>query len=123
MKKLKKTLTGLTIAISLILAAPWPALAADTHCDSSQTKELQKCLQNNPIIKDLNDIITFLSAVVGIVIIGAMIYGGIRYSMAGDSPQETGAAKQQITNALIALVAFICIFSILQWLIPGGLFG
>jgi hypothetical protein len=46
---------------------------------------------------------------------------GIQYSLAGDNATATGAAKQRITNGLIALATFIFAFALLQWLIPGGL--
>ena len=94
------------------------------QCDKvNSSGQLTKCVQSNPIVKDLQLIINFLSAGVGLVVIIMIIVGGIQYSMAGDNAQAITAAKQRITNALIALVAFIFIFAFLQWLIPGGLFG
>ena len=74
-------------------------------------------------MQDIQKIINFLSAGVGIVVIGVIILGGIQYSMAGDNTQATGAAKQRIINGLIALVAFIFMFAFLNWLLPGGAFG
>jgi len=121
MKKINIALVILGTLLSLSLFMPRAALAAS--CENSSQAELQKCLKTNPIVKDLNTIVTFLSAAVGIAVIGALIYAGIRYSIAGDNPQEVGAAKQKIINALIALVFYISIFSIVQWLIPGGLFN
>lgn len=77
---------------------------------------------NNPIVKDLNQVVAFLSALVGIVVVGSIILGGIQYSAAGDNPQAVSAAKQRIINGLIALIAFLFTFAFLQWLIPGGVF-
>lgn len=77
---------------------------------------------NNPIVKDINLVVNFLSIGVGVVVIAMIIIGGIQYSIAGDNPQAVSAAKQRIINALIALVAYLFIFSFLQWLIPGGVF-
>jgi hypothetical protein len=79
-------------------------------------------LKNNPIIKDINLIVNFLSIGVGVIVIAMIIIGGIQYSIAGDNPQAVTAAKQRITNALIALVAYLFVFAFLQWLIPGGIF-
>jgi hypothetical protein len=81
----------------------------------------QTCLKNNTIVKDINTIVNFLSALIGIVVIGVIILGGIQYTLAGDNASATGAAKQRIINGLIALVAFIFTFAFLQWLIPGGI--
>lgn len=80
-------------------------------------------LNSNPIIKDINSIVNFLSIGVGVVVIAMLILGGIQYSMAGDKPEAVNAAKQRLINASIALVAYLFIFAFLQWLIPGGIFG
>ncbi len=76
----------------------------------------------NPIVEDINIIITFLSALVGVAIVGSLIWGGIQYATAGDNPQSTNDAKQRITNSLIALLAYLLTFAFLQWLVPGGIF-
>lgn len=75
---------------------------------------------DNPIVDDINIIITFLSAIVGVVVVGALIWGGIQYMTAGDNPQAVSAAKQRIINALLALIAYLLTSAFLQWLIPGG---
>lgn len=77
---------------------------------------------SNPIYKDLNMLVNFVSAGVGILVVGTIILGGIQYTMAGDSPDAIGKAKARIMNGLIALAAFLFIFSFVQWLIPGGVF-
>lgn len=87
----------------------------------SKTDTADACLQKNPIVTNLNNIIDFLSAGVGIVVIAVIIIGGIQYTLAGDNSSATQAAKQRITNGLIALFAFLFIFAFLQWIIPGGL--
>ncbi len=75
---------------------------------------------DNPIVKDINMIVNFLAGLVGVVVVGSIIYGGIQYIMAGDNPQAVSAAKDRITNSLIALVAFGFMYAFLQWLVPGG---
>lgn len=90
---------------------------------SANPKEIQACLKLNPIFKRLNEIINILAGAVGIVVTGAIIVGGIQYIMAGGNATAITAARQRITNALIALAAFIFMYSFLQWLIPGGVFG
>ena len=79
-------------------------------------------LKSNPIVEDINMIINFLAAGVGIVVVAVIIIGGIQYMTAGDNPQTVAAAKQRIMNGLIALLAFIFSFALLQWLVPGGVF-
>ena len=96
----------------------------DPNCNkaSPTSDSLNQCLQGNPIVKDLNDIVTILSALVGVVVVGVIILGGMQYAMAGDKAEAVSAAKQRIINGLIALVAYLFIFAFLQWIVPGGIF-
>lgn len=80
-------------------------------------------LCGNPIVEQLQTIVDVLSAGVGVIVVAMIVWGGIRFAMAGDNPQGVAEAKSHITNALIALLAFMFMFAFLQWLIPGGVFG
>jgi hypothetical protein len=93
----------------------------DAKGNLSQAK-VTKCLNQSPVVKDIQTIVNFLSAAVGVVIIAMLIVGGIQYSLAGDNASALTAARQRITNAVIALVAFLFAYAFLQWLIPGGIF-
>ena len=42
------------------------------------------------------------------------------YNFRGD-PNHVAEAKKRISNALLALVAWLLIYAFLQWIIPGGL--
>ncbi len=79
-------------------------------------------LQDNCIVKYVQILIDFLAAGAAIVAVGAIIFGGIQYMTGGDNPQALSAAKERITNAIIAFVAFLFLFAFLEWLIPGGVF-
>lgn len=70
----------------------------------------------------MQQIVDFLSAAVGVVVVIMIIVGGIQYMTAGDSPQKVSDAKTRITNALIALAIFLFMAAFLQWLVPGGIF-
>ena len=80
-------------------------------------------LKKNPIVKDINTIVNFLGAAVGLIVVAMVIVGGIQYAIAGDNAQATAAAKKRIINALIALAAYIFLFAFIQWLVPGGVFN
>lgn len=92
-------------------------------CDSASPYGSSKDLASNPIIKDINLVVNFLSIGIVVVVIAMLITGGIQYSAAGDNQQAVVAAKQRLINALIAFAAFLFTFAFLQWLIPGGIFG
>lgn len=92
-------------------------------CDSTSPYGSSKDLATNPIVKDINLVVNFLSIGIVVVVIAMLITGGIQYSAAGDNQQAVVAAKQRLINALIAFAAFLFTFAFLQWLIPGGIFG
>lgn len=76
-----------------------------------------------PIPETIITIINFLSFGVGIAVVGMIVFAGIQYITSGGVPQKIDAARSRITNAVIALVLYIFMYAIIQWLIPGGLFG
>jgi len=100
-----------------------PVTTSSACQNTSTATQLNNCVSQSPLVRDIQKIVNFLSAGIGVVVIGVIILGGIQYSMAGDNSQAVGAAKQRIINGLIALVAFIFMFAFLNWLLPGGAFG
>ena len=68
----------------------------------------------------VNPTIDFLAAGVGIVAVIMVVIGGIQYTTSQDDPQKVAAAKSRIINALFALLIFAFMWSLLQWLVPGG---
>lgn len=75
---------------------------------------------NCGILRYLVIFINVLSALAGIAIVGSIIYGGIQYSMAGSDPQKVSEAKGRIRNAIIALMFFLFMYALLNYLVPGG---
>ena len=71
-------------------------------------------------MKYVNPLITMLSVLVGVVIVIAIIYGGIEYIMAEGDPQKAAAGRKRIINALFALAAFLLLYGFLQFIVPGG---
>lgn len=113
---------GLMISVLAVLS---PSIVyAQPECNQTGTAaQLEACVQANPIVNRLEEIINFLSIGVGVVVVAVIIFGGIQYMTADGSAQATAAAKSRITNALIALLAFIFTYAFLQWLVPGGVFN
>ena len=69
----------------------------------------------------INPAINLLSGLVVLVAIVSIIIAGIMYSSSGGDPQKTAKAKSRIINTLLALLAYIFLYSFLQFIIPGGL--
>ena len=94
------------------------------ECKDSTEKGATKCLENQPFITDfLKPTVNILSALVGVVVVASIIFGGVQYAMAGEKPEQMGAAKKRITQSLVALLIYMLLFAFIQYLIPGGLFN
>jgi hypothetical protein len=110
-----------------------PALAATAGCDSASSTTCKptdpaatsgncsSVAQCDLISNYINPAIAFLSALVGVAVVASMVIGGIQYSSSGGDPSKAAAAKNRIRNSLIALIVFIFLFALLNFLIPGGL--
>jgi len=71
----------------------------------------------------IEKLINAFSGLVGVVVVLSIVIGGIQYASAGDEPGKLQAARQRITKALIALLAFIFLYALLQYIVPGGVLG
>lgn len=96
-----------------------PDEVADTSEDAPTAVETE--VQNNPIFKRLQEIISFLVVGVGIVVTISIVIAGIQYTTSRGDPNKTAAAVNRITQAGIALFLYVFGSVILNWLIPGGL--
>jgi hypothetical protein len=76
----------------------------------------------NPIVDMAFAFIRFISAGVGLVIIGSIIWAGIQYSVSRGNPQSTEAAINRITNTFFALMFYLFTYAIANFLVPGGMF-
>lgn len=77
---------------------------------------------SNPIISAFVEIFEFIAAGVGILTIGGIIFGGIRYATANGNTSQAEQGVSIITNAVIGLLLFIFMYALLNFLVPGGLF-
>lgn len=109
-----------------VFAAP-PADNGGLKKEDSAAKAAGKSCDQNADCKKIYDYLIkaadLLSALVGVAAVGMIIFGGIEFSSSGGDPQKVASAKNHITNAIIALVAFLFLFAFLNFIIPGGLFN
>ena len=89
-----------------------------TKPPTANCKSLNSC---DIISKYVNPLINFLSALVGVGVVISIIIGGIQYSSSEGDPGKASAAKNRIRNAIIALITFIILYAMLNFLVPGGL--
>ncbi len=76
----------------------------------------------NPITDIAFAIFRFLSAGVGLIVIGSVIVAGIQYTASRGNPQAIEASIKRISNAIIGLLIYVFMFAIANFLVPGGMF-
>ncbi len=62
-----------------------------------------------------------MTAGVGIVAVGAIVFAGIMYSSAQGDAGQTKKAIEIIRNTVIGLFLYMLMFAIVNFLIPGGI--
>lgn len=124
------------VSIFTLVTLPVVAYAADESCgvetsiisckDSSgrpTVNNSSKDIEKNGVWALLILALNILTAGVGIVAVGGIVYGSILYASAGDRSDQVKKAINVIMNVVIGIVAYVAMYAILQFLIPGGIFS
>lgn len=93
----------------------------DYGCDSNV--DSKKGGSDNPIVALILQIITWITAIVSVAIVGAITYGGVLYMGARDNSGQTQKAIVIIVDAVIGLFLLVGMFVIINFIVPGGLFN
>lgn len=122
------TLTDKCVAIGLPVS---PTLGAQYRCtaqinDPNGNKINVDGISNDPktggaLINYLRGWLQVLNGAVALVVMLMLVIAGVQYITSMANPSAVQAAKQRITNAVIALVMWLMMFAALQFLIPGGI--
>ncbi len=78
---------------------------------------------NNPIFQILLTVIAWLTAGVMVAVIGGIVYGGFLYMTAQDNASQTQKGIMVIVDSMIGLIAFGLMWTILNFIIPGGIYN
>lgn len=78
---------------------------------------------NNPIWGLLLLVVNILTAGVGIVAVGGIIYAALLWTTAEDKNAQIVKSKEVIFNVVLGMAAFALLYAFLQFLIPGGVFN
>lgn len=76
-------------------------------------------LPDNGINGLLDLVMKILSYGLGAAAVIGVVVAGIMYLTARDNESQVAAAKQRLLNTVIGLVAWVVLFSVVNWLIPG----
>lgn len=76
-----------------------------------------------PLLAVVSSILKWLAAGMTVIVVLAISYAGYLYIASGDSKDKSALAKKIIRNAITALIAYFFMYAILNFIVPGGLFG
>lgn len=67
--------------------------------------------------------LNILTGLVGIAAVAGIVYGSAIYASAGGNQAQVTKGSETIRNVVIGVLAFAFMWSILNFLIPGGVFA
>lgn len=111
-------LVGASLLISMLIVQ---VVSAD--CGGAPTSVINCNSSGTDAIFDvIKMIIQILTASIGVIAVGATIFGAILYTSSGDNPENVKKAKGVWMNVVIGLMLFAFMVAITNFLIPGGVF-
>ncbi|MEO5949244.1 MAG: hypothetical protein ABIP74_02485 [Candidatus Saccharimonas sp.] len=120
---------GAALTAGLIYAAPVFAEDApscsvlpNSICSTSTQTNTSDVSQSS-VFQIIIWVLRIMTGAVGIAAVGALIYAGVLYGSSSGESAQVSKAKTIIKDTAIGLVAYGFMFIILNWLIPGGIFG
>ena len=125
---LKNVIISIVVAIfgGAMLAAPAFAVCSEDQlnkgcvstailgdgcsCDGGHGESITNILQL---------VVNILSVGIGILAVIGIVVVGIQYLTAGGNEEQTRKAKRRLLEIVIGIAAYILIYAILRWLLPG----
>lgn len=80
-------------------------------------------VQNTGLWGVLLIIVNIMTAGVGVLALAGIVYGAVLYTSAGGSPEQIKKARTIFTNVVIGVLAFAGMFTLLNFIVPGGVFN
>ena len=131
--KIKQTLTPILFSVFIFVAALFatvllPSVSYAADCAGVPTAIID-CnasgkggIENSGLWALLIIALNILAGLVGVVAVGGIVYGANMYASAQDNASQVQEAIGIIRNVVIGIVLFMGMYTILQALIPGGIF-
>lgn len=89
---------------------PATAVLGDSACD---------CGHGESIVGILNLVVDIMTIGVGILGVIGIIIVGIQYLTSAGNEEKTRKAKRRMFEIVIGIAAYVIIYSLLNWLVPG----
>ena len=126
--KIKQTIVLLAVAIGTISLFAVSSVSADcggvkTSIINCTPKPGATGAEATGVWSLLLMVINILTAGVGILAVAGIVYGSVMYASAGGNPENVKKARGIITNVVIGIIAYAFMYTILNFITPGGLFN
>ncbi|MDO4872086.1 MAG: hypothetical protein Q4A27_01480 [bacterium] len=116
MTKIQKTAIYFSSVVILTLLSFHNLAFAEA---ASENTAILKGMDINSI---LNLILLTLNAGAVVLATGSIAVAGFLYLTAANNASQVQRAKTMIFNTVIGIIAYVFMWTILEWLIPGGVF-
>ena len=124
MKKRNTTILASIIVLSLASVIFVPRFVFAANCGGAETSIIDcNGTGETALIDVIKTVIKIMAVGVGVLAVGAVIVGGILYSMAGSNPEYMKKAKTIWINTIIGLAIFAFFAALTNFIIPGGIIG
>lgn len=97
---------------------------AETECAGAKTSVITcgKATGRGAIIEIVKMVVKIMTAGVGVLAVGAVIFGAILYTTSEGSPDKLSKARTVWINTIIGLLLFAFMVAITNFFVPGGIF-
>lgn len=89
---------------------PATAILGESACD---------CGHGESIISILNLVVNIMTIGIGILGVIGITVVGVQYLTAAGNEEKTRKAKRRMFEIVIGIAAYVVIYSLLNWLVPG----
>lgn len=115
-------LFGLGVVFGPTNVAKADCAGVDTAIIDCKETGKGKDLENNGVWALLLMLIRIMTAGVGVLAVGGLAYGAFLWTTAGGNSSQIAKSKEVMFNVVVGIVTFALMWSLLQFLIPGGVF-
>ena len=97
---------------------------AETECAGAKTSVIVcgGATGQAAIIEIVKMVVKIMTAGVGVLAVGAVIFGAILYTTSEGSPDKLSKARTVWINTIIGLLLFAFMVAITNFFVPGGIF-
>lgn len=123
---MKKIILAIAAAVLSLAGLSVPVSATSgTGTFAVETAILKDCgaqadgTEGQGVFCVLNLVVDIMTIGIGILGVLGITIVGIQYLTAGGSEEKTRKAKRRLFEIVIGLVAYVVIYALLKWLLPG----